>query len=154
MHRLNLPTYSLNIKSGEGRKYIFDPIRKKFVVLNPEEWVRQNFIQFLVQDRDFPAPLISVEQEFTFNRMKKRSDILVHGSSGEPLLMVECKAPPVKITREVFEQIGLYNLSYRLPWLIVTNGMKHYCCRRDPAGVEYGFVDEIPSWELLREDAG
>ena len=125
MHRLNLPTYSLNIKSAEGRKYIFDPIRRKYVVLNPEEWVRQNFIQFLVQDRGYPAPLISVEQEFTFNRMKKRTDILVHGSSGEALLMVECKAPPVKITREVFEQIGLYNLSYRLPWLIVTNGMKH-----------------------------
>ena len=149
MDRLNLPTYSLNVKSKEGRKYIFDPVRKKFVVLNPEEWVRQNFIQYLVQDRAFPLSLISVEQEFLFNRMKKRSDILVHESSGTPVLMVECKAPGVKINKQVFEQIGLYNLSYQLPWLIVTNGMKHFCCKIDNTKGGYVFADEIPTWTDL-----
>ena len=149
MDRLNLPTYSLNVKSKEGRKYIFDPVRKKFVVLNPEEWVRQNFIQYLVQDRAFPLSLISVEQEFLFNRMKKRSDILVHDSSGTPVLMVECKAPGVKINKQVFEQIGLYNLSYQLPWLIVTHGMKHFCCKIDKTKGGYVFADEIPTWTDL-----
>jgi len=149
MHRLNLPTYSLNVKSGDGRSYIFDPVRKKFVALNPEEWVRQNFIQYLAQDRAYPLALISVEQEFTFNRMKKRSDILVHNSSGKALLMVECKAPSVKIGKEVFEQIGLYNLGYKLPWLIVTNGLKHFCCRRENKSGQYVFVDEIPAWADL-----
>ncbi len=153
MERLNLPTYSLRIKSEDGRKYIFDPVRKKYVVLNPEEWVRQNFIQYLVQDRAFPAGLISVEQEFLFNRMKKRSDILVHDSYGRPVLMVECKAPAVKITSQVFEQIGLYNLSYELPWLIVTNGMKHFCCKRDSEKGDFVFVDEIPVWTGLKGQA-
>ena len=152
MNRLNLPTYSLNIKSEAGRRYIFDPIRKKYVVLSPEEWVRQNFIQYLVQDRAFPAALISVEQEFLFNRMKKRSDILVHDSSGRPVLMVECKAPAVKINSHVFEQIGLYNLSYNLPWLIVTNGMKHYCCKMDKDKGGFVFADEIPVWSDLKQD--
>ena len=150
MDRLNLPTYSLNQKSEDGRKYIFDPVRRKFVILNPEEWVRQNFIQYLVHDRGFPISLISVEQEFLFNRMKKRSDILVHNSSGNPVLMVECKAPEVKITQQVFEQIGLYNLSYHLPWLIVTNGMKHFCCRMDDTKGGYVFTDEVPPWTALK----
>ena len=149
MHRLNLPTYSLTVKSEAGINYIFDPVRKKYVVLNPEEWVRQNFIQYLVQNRAFPTSLISVEQEFLFNRMKKRTDILVHKPSGQPVLMVECKSPSVKISSLVFEQIGLYNLTYRLPWLIVTNGLKHYCCKMNEEKGEYTFVDEIPLWTDL-----
>ena len=148
MDRLNLPTYSLNVKSEAGRNYIFDPVRKKYVVLSPEEWVRQNFIQYLVQDRSFPLSLITVEKEFLFNRMKKRTDILVYDSSGNPITMVECKAPAVKIDRSVFEQIGLYNLNYQLPWLMVSNGLQHYCCRMESDN-KYEFVDEIPKWADL-----
>ena len=150
MDRLNLPTYSLTVKSEAGRKHIFDPIRKKYVVLTPEEWVRQNFIQYLIQDRSFPASLIAVEQEFNFNRMKKRSDILVYESTGDPILMVECKSPDTKINERVFEQIGLYNLSYMLPWLVVTNGMQHFCCRLDENTGKYVFMDEIPLWKNIR----
>lgn len=150
MDRLNLPTYSFTVKSEGGRKFILDPIRKKYVVLNPEEWVRQNFIQYLVQDRFFPGSLITVEQEFSFNRMKKRTDILVYRSTGEPVLMVECKSPDTHIGRDVFDQIGLYNLGYNLPWLIITNGLQHYCCRKK--GHFYEFVNEIPAWEAVKGD--
>jgi hypothetical protein len=151
MDRLNLPTYSLTVKSEAGRKYIFDPIRKRYVVLNPEEWVRQNFIQYLVQDRAFPASLITVEREFLFNQMKKRTDILVYETSGNPVLMVECKSPAVRITGRVFEQIGLYNLTYRLKWLIVTNGLQHFCCKMNDEKGGYDFMDEIPDWTDLRK---
>ena len=147
MDRLNLPTYFFTVKSEAGRKYIFDPVRKKYVILNPEEWVRQNFIQYLVHEKSFPVSLITVEREFLFNRMKKRTDILVYETSGDPVLMVECKSPDIKITRQVFDQIGLYNLTYRLKWLIVTNGLQHFCCRMNPATGRYDFADEMPSWK-------
>ena len=131
METLNLPTYSFTIKSDQDRSYIFDAFRKKYVHLTPEEWVRQNFLQYLVQEQGFPAALIAVEKEFSFNRMKKRTDILVYNRQGDPILLVECKAPSVPVTPEVFDQIGLYNLTYRVPWLVVTNGMKHYGCVLD-----------------------
>ena len=146
MQTLNLPTYSFTIKSEQGRSHIFDAFRRKYVVLTPEEWVRQHFLQYLVQDQGFPASLIAVEKEFSFNRMKKRTDILVHNRQGEPVLLVECKSPSVPVTREVFDQIGLYNLSYKVPWLVVTNGMKHYCCKLNEDRAEYEFADRLPNW--------
>ncbi len=150
METLNLPTYSFSVKSEEGRSYIFDSIRRKYVLLTPEEWVRQHFIRYLVEEKGFPASLIAVEKEFRFNRMKKRTDILAHDRRGEPVVLVECKAPAVGIGREVFNQIGLYNLSYNVPWLIVTNGMKHYCCRYDEGKAEYLFTDSIPAWDEIQ----
>ena len=149
METLNLPTYSFSVKSEEGRSYIFDVFRKKYVLLTPEEWVRQHFLQYLVQDKGFPASLIAVEQEFHFNRMKKRTDILAYNRQGEAVLLVECKSPTVPVTRDVFDQIGLYNLTYKVPWLVVTNGMKHYCCRFDEANGEYSFTDRIPDWNEI-----
>jgi hypothetical protein len=134
------------MKSREGRSWIFDPIRKKYIVLTPEEWVRQNFLQYLVQDQGYPGSLITVEREFLFNRMKKRTDILVYNRNAEPVFLVECKAPDVAVDPSVFEQIGLYNLSYRVPWLAVTNGMKHYCCFYEPESGKYAFADRIPDW--------
>ncbi len=147
MESLNLPTYSFTIKSEAGRNYIFDAIRKKYIVLTPEEWVRQNFIQYLVQDKGFPASLITVEQQFSFNKMKKRSDILVYNKLGDPVLLVECKAPAVPINEKVFDQIGLYNLTHHVPWLLVTNGIKHYCCRYVDNEDKYQFTDFIPDWK-------
>jgi len=89
---------------------------------------------------------MAVEKEFNFNRMKKRTDILVHNRQGEPVFLVECKAPSVPVNRAVFDQIGLYNLNYNVPWLVVTNGMKHYCCRFEEEEGKYLFTDRIPSW--------
>lgn len=150
MEALNLPTYSFTIKSEDGRSMIFDPVRRKYVVLTPEEWVRQNFLMYLVREKGFPASLIAVEKEFSFNRMKKRSDILAHNRQGEPVFLVECKAPSVQVSREVFDQIGLYNLSFRVPWLVVTNGMKHYCCRYNRETASYEFTDRIPAWDEIQ----
>jgi hypothetical protein len=149
METLNLPTYSFSVKSEAGRNYIFDAIRKKYIVLTPEEWVRQNFIRYLVSEKGFPAPLIAVEQQFIFNKMQKRSDILVYNNLGRPVVLVECKAPSVPITSSVFEQIGLYNLTHRVPWLIVTNGIKHYCCRYAEQEGKYQFSDFIPDWSAI-----
>jgi hypothetical protein len=146
METLNLPTYSFSVKSKAGGNYIFDAIRKKYIVLTPEEWVRQNFIQYLVQDKGFPSALITVEQQFSFNKMKKRCDILVYNRLGDPVLLAECKAPSVPISRKAFDQIGLYNLTHHVPWLIVTNGMKHYCCRYIEHEDNYRFADFIPDW--------
>lgn len=149
MKTLNLPTYSFSVKSEEGRSFIFDAFRKKYVLLTPEEWVRQHFLQYLVQDKKFPASLIAVEQEFRFNRMKKRTDILAYNSQGEPVFLVECKSPAVTVSNKVFDQIGLYNLSYNVPWLVVTNGLKHYCCRFDKESGQYRFTDRIPEWKEI-----
>ena len=149
MERLNLPTYSFSVKSEAGRNYIFDAIRKKYIVLTPEEWVRQNFIRYLVSEKGFPAGLIAVEQPFIFNKMQKRSDILVYNNLGQPKVLAECKAPSVPITSSVFEQIGLYNLTHHVPWLIVTNGIKHYCCRYQEQEGRYQFSDFIPDWSVV-----
>jgi len=149
MKTLNLPTYSFSIKSEEGRSYIFDAFRKKYVLLTPEEWVRQHFLQYLVQDKGFPASLIAVEKEFQFNRMKKRTDILVYNTQGKAVMIVECKAPTVPVTRDAFDQIGLYNLTFKVPWLMVTNGMKHYCCQFDETTLQYRFIDQVPDWNVI-----
>jgi hypothetical protein len=146
METLNLPTYSFSVKSEAGRTYIFDAIRRKYIVLTPEEWVRQHFIMFLVHEKGFPASLVTVEQPFSFNKMQKRTDILVYNNRGEPVVLVECKAPKVPVTRKVFDQIGLYNLSHRVPWLMVTNGIKHYCCQYAEEEGRYRFTDFIPDW--------
>ncbi len=149
MRALNLPTYSFSVKSEAGRNYIFDAIRKKYIVLTPEEWVRQNFIRYLVSEKGFPSSLIAIEQQFSFNKMQKRSDILVYNKLGDPVVLVECKAPSVSISRSVFDQIGLYNLAHHVPWLIVTNGIKHYCCRYAEHEGKYRFVDFIPDWSAV-----
>lgn len=150
MEALNLPTYSFTVKSEGGRSQIFDPFRRKYVLLTPEEWVRQHFLQYLVREKGFPASLVAVEKEFSFNRMKKRTDILAHNRQGEPMLLVECKSPKVRVSREAFGQIGLYNLTYKVPWLVVTNGLRHYCCHFDAAEGKYLFVDRIPEWKEIQ----
>ena len=127
MKRLNLPTYSFNIKLIEQRKYIFDFIRKKFVILTPEEWVRQNFLRYLVEEKKYPASLIFVEKEFKLNNLSKRSDAVVYDRMGRPVLIMEFKAPEVKIDQKVFDQIARYNLKLQVKYLIVSNGVGHYC---------------------------
>ncbi len=149
MLNLNLPAYSFKIKSGEGRKLIFDEIRRKYVVLTPEEWVRQNFVQYLVREKSCPASLISLERQFDYNRMVKRADILIHNRSGMPVMMVECKAPDIKINQETFNQIALYNLRFNVPFLIITNGIEHYCCRYSKKGKGYRFLKQIPDYQEL-----
>jgi hypothetical protein len=149
MQSLNLPTYSFKLKSEEGRNLIFDEIRKKYVVLTPEEWVRQNFVRYLISEKFYPAALISLEKHFSYNRMQKRSDILVYDRNANPVLMVECKSPDVKINQAVFDQIALYNLKFKVPFLVVTNGIHHYCCQYAEVVGNYRFLEEIPGYDIL-----
>lgn len=146
MESLNLPTYSFNLKLIEQRKYIFDFIRKKYVILTPEEWVRQNFLKYLVEEKKYPASLIFVEMEFKLNTLSKRCDAVVFNRNGEPKVIVECKASSVKIDKLVFEQIARYNMQLKVDYLIVTNGLKHFCCKIDFENQSYAFLKEIPDY--------
>src|ERR1035437_1139348 len=131
MKALNLPAYQFKLKQLGDRTQIFDKIRKKYVALTPEEWVRQNFLQYLIQEKKFPALLISVEAGLKYNQLQKRMDVLVYDKQGSPYLMVECKAPEVKITQVVFDQIARHNMVFKVKYLVVTNGLNHFCCLMD-----------------------
>lgn len=147
MKILNLPAYNFKVKDQDGIRFIFDPIRKKYVMLTPEEWVRQNFIQFLIQDKKYPASLIAVEIGLKYNQLQKRADVLIYNKQGQPHLMIECKAPEVKISQETFHQIAAYNMSFKVNYLVVTNGMDHFCCKMDYSENTYQFLQMIPDFE-------
>ena len=151
METLNLPTYSFSVKSEAGRTYIFDSIRKKYVVLTPEEWVRQHLVNFLITEKKVPAGLIVLEKKIIMNTMKRRPDILLYDNKGKPVMIVECKAPEVTISQDTFDQIARYNSVIRAPYLVVTNGLKHYCCLMDHQHNSYQFLEEIPDYSKLTE---
>lgn len=154
MKPLNLPSYTFRINESKGQKEIFDSIRRKFLILTPEEWVRQNIIRFLIEEKKVPGTLIAVEKSLMLNQLSKRTDAVVYASSGKPLMIVECKAPQVKINQEVFEQIARYNLTLRVNYLLVTNGMEHYCAYIDFANGEFAFLEDIPDYETLKLEKG
>lgn len=147
MLQLNFPTYSFRFKNSENKRLIFDSIRKKFVVLTPEEWVRQHTIRFIVEHNHIPASHLSVERELILNQTKKRYDVVVFNSDGGIDLIVECKAPSIAITQSTFDQIARYNLVTQARYLMVTNGLNHYFCKLDYEGKQYVFLDNFP---LLR----
>ena len=128
---------------------ILDPVRRKYVKLTPEEWVRQNFIQYLITEGKYPAGLLGIEILFRLNKLKRRVDILVHTRTGEPVLIVECKSPDVRIDEKVFEQIATYNMKYKVPYLVVTNGLHHYCCKMNHQEMIFEYLLTIPLYEDL-----
>jgi hypothetical protein len=131
------------------QKYIYDRFRKKNVVFTPEEWVRQHLACYLTINKKFPVSLIALEVGLEVNNLKKRADIVVYDRYGKPLLLAECKAPEVNITQAVFDQICIYNLSLKVPYLLITNGLQHFFCKIDVAAREYGFIEHIPEYGLL-----
>jgi len=143
---LNLPQYTFHIKDKLDRKLIFDGFRRRWVALSPEEWVRQNFVRYLTDEKHYPATLVAIERSLRMNQRDFRTDIVLFSKSGNPLVVVECKAPEVKITQQVFDQIARYNLDLRVNYLIVTNGLVHYCCRFDQSQLNYTFLPEIPDY--------
>lgn len=149
MQKLNLPEYDLKLKTESGRTLVFDPFRSKYLVMTPEEHVRQLFARYLVEEKQYPASLMATEYALTLNKMSKRCDILVFDRSGKPLVLVECKSPDVSIGREVFDQVARYNMVFKVSYLLITNGLKHYCCRVDHAAGSVGFLDDIPSYGAL-----
>lgn len=140
---LNLPSFPCKVKEVDGKPYIFDIIRRKFVFLSPEEWVRQHFIHLLIDRYRYPRSLFAVETGIYYNTLKKRSDIMVLGTDGNPFLLVECKAPAVRIRNNVFYQIGRYNFSLKPKYLVVTNGLEHFCFCVGEAG-KTDFLDDLP----------
>ena len=149
MKELNLPQYSFKIRGKDEEEMILDPLRRKYVRLTPEEWVRQNFVQYLITEGKYPAGLIGIEVMFSLNKLKRRVDILVHNRSGQPVMIVECKSPDIKIDDKVFDQIVNYNMSFKVPYIVVTNGIDHYACKIDHLENKYEFLLVIPLYEDL-----
>ncbi len=146
MIRLNLPEYSFRIKSKENKLYIFDANRKKQVLLTDEEWVRQHFIEYLVNEKKYPRSLIAVEKQCKVEGLVKRTDVMVFNKKGEVEIVIECKAPTVRIDQDTFDQIARYNLKLKAKYLVVTNGMEHFYCRIDEQKEEYCFLSDLPSY--------
>ncbi|HPE34922.1 MAG TPA: type I restriction enzyme HsdR N-terminal domain-containing protein [Bacteroidales bacterium] len=149
MEQLNLPFYQFTTRNAKGKEEIFDVIRRKFVALTPEEWVRQHFIHYLNTEKNVPLWMIAVEKTLIYNRMNKRADILVYSGNGKPLLMAECKAASVPINQRVFDQVARYNLTMRVPFLVVTNGLVQICCKINLDEASYEFLGDIPDYETL-----
>ena len=146
MYQLNLPEYTFRTKTENSKTLIFDSIRKKFVVLTPEEWVRQNFIQYLIQEKKYPQNLMAVEKQVKVNLQQRRFDLLIYRRNGSPYLIAEFKAPNVKITQNAFDQVVRYNMALRVERVVVSNGMQHFACEIDYEKNSYSFLKEIPSF--------
>ena len=150
MTPLNFPQhFDFDIRDTEGKDYIFDPLRRKYVRLTPEEWVRQHLVTYLIQDLGYPSGRTAIESGFTHQGALHRADVIVHNRQGKPVLMAECKAPDIKLSQNAFDQIARYNTSVRANYLIVTNGLTHYCYKLDRAEKSYRFLEKLPRYDEL-----
>lgn len=147
--QLNLPAFNVQTRIFEGQTQIFDSIRRKYVALTPEEWVRQHFINFLVTDRGYSAGLLAIEHQVDVSGMLQRADIVAHNRTGSPIMVVECKATNVEIGNSTFFQAARYNLSLKADYLAITNGLKHYCCKVDLESKQFEFLQEIPHFDTI-----
>ncbi|MGB5609392.1 type I restriction enzyme HsdR N-terminal domain-containing protein [Eudoraea sp.] len=146
MLSLNFPSYNFRFKSSENKQQIFDIIRKKFVSLQPEEWVRQHVIHFLCMDKKYPTSLINVEKTLSLNGLRKRYDVVVFNSDGSIHILVECKSPNVTVSQVVFDQIARYNMKMQAEYLMVTNGLDHFYCNMNYEEEKYSFLRQIPDF--------
>ncbi len=146
MQQLNLPQFNFRIKTEGDKRFIFDSVRKKFLLLTPEEWVRQNFIQFLVQHKKYPQSLMAVEKQITLNNKLFRFDLVGYQRSGQPFLIAEFKAPGVKITQKAFDQVVRYNMTLKVKLVVISNGLQHFVCAIDYEKGDYTFLKEIPEF--------
>ncbi|WP_405297067.1 type I restriction enzyme HsdR N-terminal domain-containing protein [Algibacter sp. Ld11] len=146
LQKLNFPEFSFRFKNSENKVSIFDCIRKKFVILQPEEWVRQHCVLYLMEFKKYPISLINVEKELTINDLKKRYDIVIFNPNGTIHLIVECKAPKININQTTFDQIARYNTALNATYLMVTNGLNHYYCQMDFENERYQFLKDIPEY--------
>ncbi len=144
---LNLPPYPFRIADQNGQLSLFDEIRKRHIVITPEEWVRQHFVQYLIRQKHYPKTLIKLEGGHKLNGMAKRSDIVVFNPGGEKILLVECKAPSVPIDQKTFDQVARYNMVHKVKLLAVSNGLQHYYCRIDFEKRGYQFIEELPDYK-------
>lgn len=147
MQTLNFPPCFLRYRQQDGKPAAFDVIRKKFVLLTPEEWVRQHVVHYLIVHKKYPKSLVSVEKMLKVNGLAKRYDVVVFNTDGNVQLIVECKAPNVRISQDVFDQIARYNMTVDARLLMVTNGLDHYYCTMDREQARYNFLADLPSYE-------
>lgn len=151
MYRLNLPEYDYRLKKAEGRVWIFDGIRKKYIVLTPEEWVRQHFINYLVAEKKYPRSLVRVEGGLVYNQMQKRTDIVIFDRFGQPWMIVECKSPSLQVSASTLDQASVYNSTLKAQYLTVTNGLLHLCARIDWMERKTTLLQEMPSFPEAAE---
>lgn len=149
MIQLNLPPSNLNVRELSSGMEIFDPFRKKFVSLTPEEWVRQNFLSFMVEHMGYPQGLVAVEKQLKLNGLAKRCDILAYSKQGNPVMLVECKAPSVALTNEVFAQVARYNITLQVPFLAITNGLTHYAARISFTDQKFELLTRFPTFDVV-----
>ena len=149
MYELNLPKYGIKIKNDKGHQSIFDVLRRKYVALTPEEWVRQHLVHFLIEHKGYPKALMANEIQLAIGNKKLRCDSVMYDRTLKPRMIIEYKAPTVSITQKVFDQITIYNMLLHVDYLVVSNGIKHYCCRMDYANQKYLFLEDIPDYQNL-----
>jgi len=149
MSGLNLPPFELKIKKQDNKNYVFDRLRKQFTRLTPEEYVRQHFINYLIEYKNYSEALMANEVVIEVGNLKRRCDTVLYDRFMNPILVIEYKSPAVKITQETFDQIVLYNTTLQVPWLIVSNGLQHFCCKINYENGDYRFNSEIPNYQDL-----
>ena len=149
MFRLNLPQYEIKIGEKNGKRTIFDFLRRKYVTLTPEEWVRQHFTHYLTDHKGYPKGLMGNEVELRVGEKRLRCDTILYNKEGQPRMIVEYKAPTIQIQQKTFDQISVYNLLLHVDYLIVSNGLQHYCCKMDYNNQKYLFLQDIPDYENL-----
>ena len=149
MYELNLPKYGIKIANENGHQTIFDVLRRKYVALTPEEWVRQHFVHYLIEHKGYPQSLMANEIQLAIGNKKLRCDSVLYDRSLKPRMIIEYKAPTVNITQKVFDQITIYNMLLHVDYLVVSNGIKHYCCRMDYDNQKYLFLDDIPDYQEI-----
>jgi len=151
MLQLNLPEYNFRIKKQDEKLLIFDTQRKRYVSLTPEEWVRQHFIRFLIEEKGYPAAYLAIEKQLSMNGMNKRCDAILYNEHALPVLIIELKAPSVSITQTTFDQVAVYNAKLKVDFFMISNGIEHYCCKVDTNNSRYEFFAELPDYSNLTE---
>lgn len=150
MYSLNLPTYEAKIRKNSNGLEIFDPLRRKYIALTPEEWVRQHFINYLINYKNYPASLMANEAGIKLNSLTRRCDTVVYNNQLVPLMIIEYKESKVQITQNVFDQIVRYNTVLKVPYIVVSNGISHYCCRMNYEDQSFEYLTDIPEYQSLR----
>jgi len=153
MISLNLPSFDIKIRREGNRAVVLDPLRRRWVALTPEEWVRQHFVNLLVSEKHYPATLVANEVQLSVGEKVMRADTVVYDRTRHPRMIVEYKAPTVAITQKVFDQISVYNLLLRVDYLAVSNGRQHYVCRMDYDNEKYSFLEDLPDYEVFLQNA-
>ena len=149
MDQLNLPPFDVRVKNVDGHQQIFDVLRRRFVALTPEEWVRQHFVHFLLEHKSYPKGLLCNEIELKVGEKKLRCDTLLYNRALQPQMIIEYKAPHIALTQRVFDQISVYNMLLHVDYLVISNGIRHYCCQMDYAQNRYQFLTDIPNYSSL-----